>query len=357
MKIIFLTVAATLAGYYLMAQDNVSLVGETGDFNRAVITQVGTHSSSVLQKSNSSSQADENLATITQTNIPGYNTSGSLSNVEQHGVSHLSTVVQVGKNSLEAYIGSDGSSVDANIDNTTNTVQFGTDNLGKQYIRGASANNSLLSLDQGGQSNNSVQTASWAIFSKGVVFQSGNANGSWQQIDGSENEAHTTQLGTGNYSFQWIENGGSSKNINSVLQTGNSNTSLVLASGDDNFFDISQIGNSNSSVGITGNIYTNAEQLGDRNKAVLTQSGDGNQIWLDQRGDDNVIKGTSILGALQLGNLNKTIFSQVGDENTIISKQLGHNNFEIVSQSVDGNSSDVRQLGNSNTSNVGQSGN
>ena len=352
MKKIILTVAMLLAGGYLFAQGSLSNISETGNYNRAIVTQAGSHTSSVIQKSNSTSVVDENLTTITQTNIPAYNNTGNSSVVEQYGKSHISTVVQIGDNKLEAYIGSDRTTDDANFDNEISARQFGVDNIGKQYIRGAAATKSLLILNQGGQGNNSVQTASWAVSSKGSVFQSGDANDSWQQVDGNTNEAYTTQLGSTNYSFQWVNDGGSSGNINTVLQTGNLNRSQVITKGDDNNFSLSQIGNSNRSVGITGNIYTNAEQIGDRNKAVLTQTGDNNDIWLEQKGDDNTIKGTSSVGALQLGSNNKTIFSQVGEDNTIISKQLGHNNDEKVLQTGDTNSSDVRQLGNHNTSNV-----
>ena len=263
-------------------------------------------------------------------------------------------MVQIGDNSLEAFIGSDGNTVDANLDNETSARQFGTGNVGKQYIRGAAANQSLLSLNQGGQNNNSTQTASWAVLSKGSVLQSGDGNDSWQQVDGTKNEAYTTQLGNANYSYQWIENGGSADNLSKVLQTGNNNKSFTLSKGDHNTFSLTQIGNSNKSVGITGSDWTNAEQIGDRNKAVITQTGDNNEIWLEQKGDDNTIKGTSSVGALQLGNNNKTLFSQVSDGSTIISKQLGNSNYEKVAQTGDRQSSDVRQTGNHNNSVVTQ---
>jgi minor curlin subunit len=354
MKKIILTVAALLAGGFVFAQNSVSTIVETGDHSRAIVTQAGTHTSSVLQKSNATSVADENLATITQTNIPVYNTTGNSSLVEQHGNSHIITVIQIGDNALEAYIGSDGSFVDANTDNETFARQNGVGNDGEQYIRGGGATKSKLTLNQGGLTNSSTQIASWAVSSKGTVSQAGNSNGSWQQVDGTKNEASTTQLGDDNYSFQWIENGGSSDNRSNVLQAGNRNTSGVLIKGDDNVFSLSQIGNDNVLVGITGGIYSNAEQIGDGNSAVLTQTGDENEFWVEQTGNDNKIKGTTLVGALQLGTGNKAIFSQNGDENTIISNQVGHNNFEKVIQTGEEQNSITRQTGVANVGNISQ---
>jgi|GEM_PF-5424790 len=354
MKKIILTVAMLLAGGYLFAQNSVSTIVETGDYNVGQVTQAGTHTSSILQKSNSTSIVDLNLATVTQTNIPVYNTTGNSSKIEQHGNSHISTVIQIGDNSLEAFIGSDGANVSENVDNETYAKQNGEGNAGKQYIRGGSANQSTLTLNQGGKNNNSVQTASWAVLSAGNVTQGGNNNDSWQQVDGTNNDAYTTQLGLNNYSFQWIENGGSEDNVSTALQAGNFNRSQVLTKGDNNSFNLSQIGNGNASVGITGNIYSNAEQIGDGNASLLTQTGDNNQFWTEQKGNDNNIKGTTFVGALQLGNLNQAIFSQNGDENTIISNQIGHNNFEKVVQSGEGQNSITRQTGDANVGNISQ---
>lgn len=354
MKKIIVTVAMLLAGGYVFAQNSVSTIVETGDYSKAIVTQAGTHNSSVLQKSNATSVAEENLVTITQTNIPIYNTTGNASKVEQHGNSHISTVTQIGDNALEAYIGSDGLTVDANVDNETFARQNGVGNIGLQYIKGAVANESKLTLNQGGFDNTSTQTASGSISSSGSVAQAGNRNESWQQVEGQRNEAFTIQLGDDNYSFQWIEGAGSADNISYALQAGDRNTSRVLTKGDENVFNLSQIGNDNISVGITGDINSNAEQIGDGNSAVLTQTGDDNQFWVEQKGNDNSIKGTTLVGAFQLGTNNKAIFSQNGDENTIVSNQIGHDNFEKVIQTGESHHSITRQTGNANVGNISQ---
>ncbi len=350
MKKLTLTVASLLAGSTLFAQSNESKIVETGDYNQAVVTQAGTHTSSVFQASSAQNLADKNLTTVTQNNINAYSISESESVVEQYGKSHISTVLQTGKNYIEVFIGSDGTSPSENVDNETNARQYGFLNSGLQVIRGATANQSLLSLDQGGTNNNSVQTASWAVSSKGIVVQNGNENDVWQQIDGTRDEAYTTQLGDQNYSYQWIENGSSQDNINTVIQTGNGNISRVITKGDDNRFSLLQIGNNNKLVGLAGGIYSNAEQTGDDNVATITQSGDDNEVLLQQSGDGNTIKGTSIAGAFQLGSSNKAIFSQNGDNLTIISKQFGHQNLEDAAQTGDGHISNVKQLGNQNSS-------
>ena len=357
MKKTTLTVAMLLTKSFLFAQGNQSTISESGNFNVAHVDQADIHSSHIIQVSSATNASDGNLATVRQSSISNFNISQSEARIEQFGKSHISTVLQTGKNKLESYIGSDGTTPAANSDNETYAKQYGNDNAGKQFIRGASANQSLLSLNQGGNGNNSVQTASWAVLSKGSAVQSGNTNDVWQQIDGTNNIASTVQTGSGNYSFQWIENGGSANNVNSVLQTSNNNISRIVTTGDDNVFVLNQIGDNNKSVGISGGIYTNAEQTGDRNNAVLTQTGDNNEIWLEQKGDDNTIQGTSLAGALQLGTFNKTIFSQVADGSTIISKQIGHHNSEQVMQTGNGQSSDVRQIGNSNNTNVTQANN
>lgn len=349
MKKLTLTVASLLAGSTLFAQSNESKAVENGNFNRSLVTQSGTHKSNILQNSSALSVADENLTTVNQSNISAYNIFGSKSNVEQNGKSHISSITQIGNNNLDVYIGSDGTTPSANVDNETRAIQYGNLNNGKQVIRGASANQSLLTLDQGGNDNNSNQTASWAVSSKGAVVQTGNSNDVWQQVDGTRDEASTVQIGDDNYSYQWIENGNSHDNKNTVLQTGNNNISRVVTSGEDNKFNLLQIGKSNKLVGITGGIYTNAIQSGSANNAVLTQAGDNNEVWLEQTGDRNSIKGTSVAGAHQLGNFNKSVFDQDGDDNTIVSKQFGHHNSEIVTQTGDSHVSTVKQLGNNNS--------
>ncbi|TDE15318.1 hypothetical protein [Dyadobacter psychrotolerans] len=355
MKKLTLTVATLLGGFHVFAQNNGSTVTQIEDFNKSVINQSGTHTSSVLQISTAASVSGENQALVTQNNIPGFQTNNSTSKVEQYGNSHLTTVLQTGQNSLEAYIGSDGTSVGANVDNETSAIQYGTANIAKQIVRGSSATESLLSLNQAGTSNNSHQIASWAVSSEGHVQQSGNRNDVWQQVDGLRNEARVEQFDNDNYAFQWIEGGASADNLSKVSQMGDFNNARVYTHGTDNSFSASQMGDRNDLVGLSGNIYSNAEQIGTDNKALLSQIGDNNKFQIGQDGDRNTIKGTTASGALQLGDFNTGIFSQDGNDLTIISGQFGNNNAETVLQTGNLSKSTVHQSGALNNGIVTQS--
>ena len=355
MKKLTLTVAALLSGYYVFAQSNGSVVTQTGDFNQSVVSQSGTHTSTVLQKSSGEMDAEKNQATVTQKNIPVFQTQGSVSKVEQYGKEHTTTVIQTGRNSLEAYIGSDGSTVSENADNETYATQYGSDNTAKQIVRGSSATKSSLLLNQGGTKNNAHQIASWAVSSEGNVLQSGNRNDAWQHVDGTRNEASIEQFDNDNYAFQWIEGGASADNVSEISQMGDLNNARVYTKGSENTFRVDQMGDQNQVIGLSGNIYSNAQQTGTENTAILSQMGDNNTFRIAQDGDRNKIQGTTTSGALQLGDINTGIFSQNGNDLTIISGQFGNNNIESVTQAGNLSKSVVLQSGGFNTGNVAQS--
>ncbi|MCE7042643.1 hypothetical protein [Dyadobacter sp. CY312] len=357
MKRLTLTVATLLGGFHAIAQNNNSTVIQTGDFNRALVTETGTHTSSVLQKSNAGSAMDENLATVTQSNITATGVKNSVSKVEQHGNSHISTVTQVGQNSLEAYIGSNGSVVAQNVNNETFANQYGQGNNGKQFIQGSSAEGSFFSLRQNGSDNTSEQTANDAQDSKGYVTQSGHRNDAWQFLEGSGNEAHIEQSQDDNVAFQEIVGSGSQDNYSKILQTGDENIVRVVTEGDNNDFNATQLGDRNRVLGLTGTLTSFAGQTGSGNNALLTQSGNDNEFLILQNGDGNIITGATSLGALQLGNGNSAIYSQDGADNKIISDQYGDNNKETITQVGNGHISTVYQSGASNRATVRQTDN
>jgi len=354
MKRLTLTVATLLGGFHAIAQSNNSVITQTGDFNKALVTETGTHTSTVLQKSNAGSAPGENLATVTQSNIQLNDVKNSVSKVEQHGNTHTTTVVQQGQNTLEAYIGSNGSVAAENVNNETYANQFGNGNIGKQFVQGSSSEGSFLSLRQSGSDNNSHQVASSAVDSEGYVIQSGARNDADQHVEGIGNEAHIEQTQDDNTAFQQILGAGSEDNYSRILQVGQENVARVVTTGNNNYFDASQLGDGNKVWGLTGTPTSYAEQTGNGNKAQLAQIGDDNEFRIYQNGDGNIITGATSLGALQFGNGNSAIYSQDGTNLKIISDQYGDNNKETVTQVGNGHISTVYQSGASNLATVRQ---
>jgi hypothetical protein len=357
MKRLTLTVAALLGGFHAIAQGNNSTVTQTGDFNDALVNETGTHRSTVLQNSNAASLSEKNQTTVTQSNITAGNLKNSVSKVEQHGKSHVTTVIQQGQNSLEAYIGSNGIVANSNENNETYAKQYGAGNIGKQIIQGSSSEGSFLSLTQGGTDNESHQVASNAVDSKGYVTQSGLRNDAWQELEGSNNEARIQQTQDDNHAFQQILGTGSDNNMSMVSQIGHFNVARVVTTGSDNFFDASQVGDRNEVLGLSGALTSHAEQTGDENSATLAQIGNDNKFLILQDGNGNIITGSTSTGALQLGDGNSATFSQEGVGHKIISDQYGNNNTEIVTQTGNGNISTVYQSGAFNRATVRQADN
>lgn len=335
----------------MLAQNNSSVVTQLGDYNKGTVNQNGKHSSSVLQTSNAALATQENVTTVTQNNISAFNLKESNSRVEQFGHSHTTTVIQDGKNSLEAYIGSAGA---FNQNNETYSKQYGSDNAGLQRIQGSSSARSFLSLNQSGVSNQSEQIAYQATDSKGIVTQSGKYNEASQRIEGGDNEARIQQTSDGNSAFQQIVGPNSTGNFSTINQSGNDNNARIVTQGDNNSFDATQLGHRNSVVGLAGTPSSNAIQYGDGNDILLNQIGNDNAFHIRQEGNDNTITGTSVSGALQLGNNNTGIFSQGGSDLTIISDQFGNNNMQTVTQTGNGSESTAFQSGASNMARVTQ---
>lgn len=330
---------------------NISTIDQVGLYNEGTVNQTGSHTSELIQKSNASVSSEENVTTVTQSDIISSSTTGSKSTVKQYGNSHTTTVTQKGKNTLESYIGSQSN---PNVGNQTQADQYGNLNKGEQFITGSAATDSKLTLIQNGTSNISFQNAPSAISTTGYVAQSGKSNTAWQQIEGSQNNASTTQLQDNNYSHQQIELATSSRNTNIVTQTGDFNTSRIVTTGSDNKFNLQQIGDDNVLVGISENISSNAIQNGNLNKSSLIQNGHENDIYLDQTGNSNTIKGYYTTSATQLGDLNSNSFSQNGEGLLIQSSQYGSGNAEQVIQTGSSNTSNVIQTGNLNSSAIRQ---
>jgi hypothetical protein len=351
MKKLTLTVATLLGGLHVLAQNNSSVVTQSGNFNKSDVNQTGTHTSTVLQKSDASSLEQLNVVTVTQNNIENFSLSESNSKVEQFGHGHTATVVQDGKNSLEAYIGSDGA---FNQNNETYAKQYGSQNIGLQRIEGTASSGSFLSLNQAVSDNESDQIAFQAIASKGYVTQSGIGNDAAQRIEGVDNEAVIQQTSDGNDAFQQIVGLTSTNNFSSINQSGDNNNARIITSGDNNNFDAVQIGDGNSVVGISGEAGSNATQNGNENNILLTQMGDNNTFRISQTGNNNSISGSGAFGALQMGNNNTGIFSQDGSDLKIISDQYGNDNMQIVTQTGNESVSTVFQSGASNMARVTQ---
>ncbi len=340
---------------YSFAQSSQSHIIATGDFNQADVYQIGTHQSQIFQTSSASNISQQNAADVKQANRPVDNLTGNVSLINQYGNGHESTIKQVGANTMEVYIGADGNgNVSSNAKNKTFANQFGEANNGKQVVRGSSATESSLSMIQFGENNTSSQIASWARSSKGLGTQSGNNNDLWQQVDGLNNEASTLQFGNANYSFQWIENGNSANNLNEVYQSGDNNISRIVTSGSDNYYKLDQLGNDNRAVGISGDQYSNGEQIGEGNGITITQAGNTNQISLRQEGMENTIGGTTVLGALQIGDDNIGKLTQTGNGLKSISGQFGNNNLIEIDQNGNNSSSMIFQAGQINNAFINQ---
>ncbi|REA57755.1 hypothetical protein DSL64_22745 [Dyadobacter luteus] len=351
MKKLTLTVATLLSGFHVLAQNNSSVVTQLGDYNKGTVNQNGKHSSSVLQTSNATLSTQENVTDVTQKNISAFNLKESDSKVEQFGHSHTTTVIQDGKNTLEAYIGSSGA---FNQNNETYSKQYGSENAGLQRIEGSVSTVSFLSLNQSGISNTSDQVAHQAVDSKGIVTQSGNFNDASQRVEGSDNEARIQQTSDGNSAFQQIIGWNSADNFSMITQSGKDNNARIVTEGDNNRFDATQLGDRNSVVGLAGTPSSNATQRGDGNNILLNQIGNDNAFHIRQEGNDNTITGTSVSGALQLGNNNTGVFAQDGSDLKIISDQFGNNNMQIVTQTGNGSESTVFQSGTTNMARVTQ---
>lgn len=345
-----LVIILSFSAMSLYAQ-NVSNIDQVGLNNEGIVKQTGSHASDLVQKSTASGSSEENTASITQSDIIPSSTSGSESIVKQFGNSHTTTVIQIGKNTLESSIGTQST---PNVGNETQANQYGKLNEGEQFITGSTATDSKLTLIQNGASNSSFQNGLSTISSSGYVAQSGSSNIAWQQIEGSENSASTTQLQNNNFSYQQVELTTSSRNTNTVTQTGDFNTSRIVTTGSDNKFNLQQIGDNNVLVGISENIATNAVQNGNLNKASLIQNGHENDIFLDQTGNSNTIKGYYTTSATQFGDLNSNSFSQNGEGLLIQSSKYGNGNSEQVIQTGSSNTSNAIQTGNLNSSSVRQ---
>jgi hypothetical protein len=351
MKKLTLTVATLLSGVSVFAQNNTSVVNQSGDHNKGNVLQTGKHASTILQTSNAASASQENSADVTQSDISQFQLRESNSRVEQFGNSHVATVVQDGNNNLEAYIGAAGA---FNQNNETYAKQYGSVNSGLQRIEGTASSGSFLSLNQTGGSNESEQIAFQAADSKGWVAQSGEQNRAIQRIEGNDNEAKIQQTSDGNDAFQQIVGLASSGNYSSIVQSGNDNNARIVTEGSDNKFEATQVKDRNSVVGLDGSATSNATQTGDGNDILLNQIGYDNAFRIRQVGDNNSVGGAGVLGALQLGDNNTAIFSQEGFDLKIISDQYGNNNFHEVNQTGNGSESITRQSGSSNRANVTQ---
>lgn len=352
MKKFTITVATLLGGLHAFAQNNHSKVYQTGDFNKAIVTERGTHASTVVQNSNAGLILNENQATVTQSDISIFNLNQSISLVEQYGNSHKTTVVQQGQNILEAFIGSNGSFVEANVANELISSQYGRGNDAKQFIEGAVANESIMSLNQNGKENTSIQIARNAIIGKGLVGQSGNQNTVFQLVEGVTNEARIDQTQDNNVAVQLITGSLSTDNLSMISQIGFANNVRIQTEGDNNNFDAIQLGNENRVTSLSGLANSFAGQFGNNNQAQLVQVGDENVFQIFQNGIGNNINGATNAGALQLGNGNTGIYSQDGSALTIVSDQYGDNNKEWVTQTGQGSISNVYQSGVTNSATI-----
>ena len=107
------------------------------------------------------------------------------------------------------------------------------------------------------------------------------------------------------------------------------NTTEAIQQGQSNSFDIAQIGDLNSSI--------------------AEQNGQWNQLEITQIGYANGIRGVQIQQAIQMGDDNKAFLSQIGDDNNILLSQIGDANGATLYQVDNFNTASLSQVGDDNT--------
>lgn len=355
------------------------------------------------------------FALLTIMFFAGFVMAQNTATVTETGDGNKATVTQTDNNDVEI--------VQVGYIQTATATQEGTNSGGIYQLNNGNNNEATLSQDGSGNEgwiNQGMTEGYWtdyqtvnANWNEATMTQSGNSNfGSLEQYGGSDNtngnEANLTQNGNGNvsYGYQgWAYSGWGETPTTSTLSSFNSTINISQIhdnnngrvwqyGGTDNEVNISQEGNSNVASIAQGFIYNDANydfthpvyntlgnyaevnQYGDGNSGKAFQLGNDNSFKLTQNGDGNTVGGRGLSGLEAVRN---GYFAQDGDNNTFVgvqndgatlddaSFQFGHyNNIDLlqdtgdnalIQQSGDFNTANVHQLGGGQDASVIQNGN
>lgn len=350
-KLSFILAALLLSTGVIFAQSNVSVIAESGDFQKATIVQDGILNVSHVDQANL-----KNTAIVTQSNHNLlYNT---LSDVNQSGQNNLATVEQISNGTLtgtnaigtlKALVIQSGNENEAlQVQGPHNQqgisdaeiVQGGNNNYASQHQL---KYGNVAKINQSGSSNTAKQAQDALLlpeeegsYQTALIDQSGNLNKATQQQDGWANIVQAYQSGSGNTSTQ-VQADYSWKSIATVSQSGNNSTADQTQLGSLNSAKIDQASNWNTATqnqtssgslrrtGVNYNPYNNAEIYqwgGDGNIAEQTQTTTGGDIVLN-----NAL-------IWQNGASNQAYQTQTGGDNLSSISQAGNGNLATVTQTM-----------------------
>lgn len=343
MKKLFALLTVVLFAGFVMAQ-NTATVTESGNLNKATVTQTGSNDVVVDQLNSTSNtatvtQTGSNEAYLTQgmvenyysapynisTNMPASNNLGT---INQLGTDNYLEIVQVGDNN-DGSINQDG---DGNIGYIYQGWPFGF--WGETAVTSALSNsNGVVDIKQVGVDNQGYVWQYGGTGNKVNIYQDGNSNVS--QIaqgfiydDANYDFTHPVYNTVGNYA--------------EVNQYGDDNIGKAFQLGNDNSFELTQNGNGNT-VGGRGLSGLEASRNG-----YFAQDGNGN-IFVGEQNNGATLDDASF----QFGDGNNIDLLQGVGDNALI-QQSGNVNTANVYQLGGGQDASVIQTGNSNTATVTQ---
>lgn len=310
---------ALLVAAPALAQNNQSVIDQSGNNAAATVTQSGANSISDVE------QLSGGVVNVTQSG-----STGSTSNVKTEADSALAPPA----NTVDVTQTDAGTGPATSQANVSDVIQDNV-NLG-----------SSVSVDQthniAGEERNYSNVRQGRNASNGdvVVDQNGGDNVSnYTSTTSTDNDATIVQTGSNNNSDvqQDFQNGGARVDV-----------SQNNAGGADNDVFIDQI---------SAGFATTPVQFAIGAEAVALQDGSGNSSTISQTGYAATASVSNYASSSQIGDDLTSTIGQSGYDNTAVAEQTGFDNESTILQPGNGNTALVGQGLNGNVSNVNQTGN
>lgn len=336
--------------------DNVALIDQDGNDNKATIMQEGSLNAVGFRDADNSENdiyaiqsGDLNTLWVTQNGNSNV-VSAAGTGFVQTGDRSTTTITQNQNNNVVQAISQTGTSGSAASQNELTITQGSTSNLTpNESANVVSSIQQANTLSGAANSITITQTRSDGGSVSGIA--SANRIGREGEVitqEGSNNSLELTQTGLANLIADVTQSGGTG-NTATIIQDNSGSTGTVvgneagsLQNGSDNTLTITMAGDGNGTGGLTARFASGVgaadsaiQQIGSTNTAEWNATGDNNQFGIVQNGSRN----TSGVSSLN-GNNNQTAFVQNGDDNDISIVDINNDNIDLgVSQS--GNNNDI----------------